>query len=230
MQIADNLHLIPGLDVNQYLIVDADGLTLIDAGMDRRAAKILGAIARLGYSPADLRRIVITHADGDHAGGLAALKAASGARVLASPVEAAAIEAGRASRELRVPTPIRWLLALAPWFKIVPVPIEERVSHGQMLPALGGLRVLETPGHTPGHISLYAPAAGILFAGDSLISRNGRLHLPRAALNWDQCRAIESAQAQAALRPRIVCPAHGPVLTDAAGKFPSLMKSMTLTT
>jgi glyoxylase-like metal-dependent hydrolase (beta-lactamase superfamily II) len=222
MQIADNLHLIPGLGVNQYLIVDADGLTLIDAGMDRRAAKILDAIARLGYSPADLQRIVITHADGDHAGGLAALKAASGARVLASPVEAAALEAGRASRELKVPAPIRWLLALAPWFKIVPVPIEERVGDGQVLPALGGLRVVETPGHTPGHISLYAPAAGILFAGDSLISRNGRLHLPRAALNWDQRRAMESAQAQAALRPRIVCPAHGPVLTDVAGKFPSL--------
>ena len=44
------------------------------------------------------------------------------------------------------------------------------LSDGQILPVLGGLRVIETLGHTPGHISLFAPSAGILFCGDSIVS------------------------------------------------------------
>jgi len=161
MEIAANVHVIPSRIVNAYLIVDADGLTLIDTGLARNGKQILNYIAGLGYSPQDLKHIVITHADGDHVGGLAALKVASGARVYASPVEAEAIAAGRMSRELKLRGLLKWLFAAAaPFFKVKPAAVDERVADGQVLPALGGLRVVATPGHTPGHISLYAPAAG----------------------------------------------------------------------
>jgi glyoxylase-like metal-dependent hydrolase (beta-lactamase superfamily II) len=89
-----------------------------------------------------------------------------------------------------------------------------------MLPALGALRVVETPGHTPGHISLFAPSTGILFVGDSLVSANGRLRESRGANTWDQAKAIESVRKQAALGARIVCSGHGPVVMDAGNKFP----------
>jgi glyoxylase-like metal-dependent hydrolase (beta-lactamase superfamily II) len=221
MEIIPNLHAISGRMVNQYLIVDDDGLTLIDAGMDRRASRILSYISRLGYAAGDLKRIIITHTDGDHVGGLAALKAAGRARAYASTIEAEALQAGRTSRDLNLPAPLRWLYDLAPWFKIEPVVVEERVSDGQVLPALGGLQVIATPGHTPGHISLFAPGPRVLFTGDSLIARGGALHPAGAAVTWDPAQVRESARRQAALKPDIVCPAHGPVLRDAANRFPT---------
>ena len=94
MEILPNVHLIPNIVANPYLLVDPDGLTLIDAGLPGSHRKILRYMASLGYAPADLKRILITHADFDHVGGLAALKAASGARVFASLVEAQAMAEG----------------------------------------------------------------------------------------------------------------------------------------
>jgi glyoxylase-like metal-dependent hydrolase (beta-lactamase superfamily II) len=223
MEIIPNVHVIPSVVANVYLIIDPDGLTLIDAGLAQNGKKILKYIADLGHSPPDLRRILITHSDGDHVGGLAALKSTSGAPAYASPIEAEAIAAGRRSRELKLSGPARWLFGLAaPWFNVKPVAVDETVTDGQELPVLGGLRVIETPGHTPGHISLFAPSAGILFPGDSLVSRGNRLYPSRGANTWDAAQALESVKRQAALGARIVCPAHGPVVKDAAGKFPGV--------
>lgn len=222
MEIITSVHLIPAGFVNLYLIIDPDGLTLIDAGLARKGKKILKYIAQLGHSPQDLRRIVITHADGDHVGGLAALKSASGATVYASPIEAEAIAVGRMSRELKWSRLAKWVFAPTPWFRVAPVSVDERVTDEQVLPALGGLRVVGTPGHTPGHISLFAPSAGVLFTGDSLVSDGGDLIPSREAFTWDQTQALESVRKQAALGASIVCPAHGPVVKDAAGKFPDL--------
>lgn len=223
MEVTANVHVIPSRIVNAYLIVDPDGLTLIDTGLARNGKQILSYIAGLGYSPHELKRIVITHADGDHVGGLAVLKAASGARVYASPVEAEAIAAGRMSRELKLRGVYKWLFAAAaPLFKFKPATVDERVADGHVLPALGGLRVVATPGHTPGHISLYAPAAGVLFVGDSMVSGAHGLRPARGANTWDEAQALESVRLQAALGAHVVCPAHGPVVKDAVGKFPEL--------
>jgi glyoxylase-like metal-dependent hydrolase (beta-lactamase superfamily II) len=205
MEIVPNVHLIAGGMVNQYLIIDPDGLTLIDAGMARRGRRILKYIASLGHSAQDLERILVTHADEDHVGGLAALQAASGARVYASPIEAEALAAGRRSRELKASGLVRLFLAVtSPWFKVQPVVVDETVTDGQVLPVLGGLQVVATPGHTPGHISLFAPAAGLLFTGDSLIGDGDQLIPSREAYTWDTAQAIESVKKQAA-RGRRLC-------------------------
>jgi glyoxylase-like metal-dependent hydrolase (beta-lactamase superfamily II) len=223
MEIVPNVHLIAGSMVNQYLIIDADGLTLIDAGMARRGRRILRHIASLGHSAQDLGRILITHADEDHVGGLAALQAVSGARVYASPIEAEAMAVGRRSRELNVSGPIKWFLTvMSPWFKVQSVVVDETVTDGQVLPVLGGLRVVATPGHTPGHISLFAPDAGLLFTGDSLVAEGDQLISSREAFTWNMAQAMQSVRKQAALGATIVCPGHGPVVREAADKFPDM--------
>ena len=84
MEIIATVHLIPNIVANPYLIMDPDGLTLIDTGLPGNHKKILNYMTGLGYSPSDLTRIIITHADMDHIGSLSALKKASGARVYAS--------------------------------------------------------------------------------------------------------------------------------------------------
>jgi glyoxylase-like metal-dependent hydrolase (beta-lactamase superfamily II) len=224
MKITDNLFIVPGVVSNTYILLDADGLTLIDAGLPRSEKKILAYIASLGRSAQDVKRIIITHADIDHAGGLTALQHASGARTYASKIEAEAIAAGKASREIQSSgfSPRRLFFALMrPFMKATPVQVDEIVEEGQILPALDGLRVVETPGHTPGHISLFAPAAGVLFSGDSIVSDDNGLHGSRPGLTWDESKARDSERKQAALGARIVCTGHGPVVMDAEGKFPT---------
>ncbi len=224
MQIAPAIHLVPGVFANPYLIVDPDGLTLIDTGLPGSEKKILKYIAGIGKSPRDLKRIVITHADGDHYGSLNALKAASGARVFASLKEAEAMAAGKSSRQLKPGSVFAkiFFALLAPVFKAPPTAVDEVIADGQTLPILGGLRVLSTPGHTPDHISLFAPSAGVLFAGDSMKSAHRGLEGSSGGNTWDQTKADESVRKQAALGAKIVYVGHGPVTMDAERKFPKI--------
>ena len=222
MEILPNVHLIPNIVANPYLLIDPDGLTLIDAGLPGSHRKILRYLAGLGYAPADLKRILITHADFDHIGGLAALKAATGARIFASPVEAQAMAEGHSSRPLKPRRRVTKLLfdLMTRLFKPASIQADELLSDGQILPILGGLGVVETPGHTPGHISLFLPSSGVLFCGDSIVSGETGLRGSRGANNWDQAKSDESVRKQAALGAHILCSGHGPVVMDAAGKFP----------
>ncbi len=224
MEIIPNLHHIPGIVANPYLVIDSDGLTLIDAGLPGVQRKIFKYMAGLGYNPGELKRILITHSDIDHVGSLAALKKASGARVYASAIEAEAIKTGMPSRQIRARRTFRRILmsVAGRLIKAGPVEVDEILAEGQSLTILGGLKVLETPGHTPGHLSFFSAARGVLFSGDSVISdAQGKLHSSRPELSWDLSKALDSARKQAGLMPQIVCPGHGPVVKDAAGKMPS---------
>ncbi len=223
LKILDNLFVVPDVFAHTYVCVDSDGVTLIDTGAPMFQKKILTYVRELGRSPSDIKRIILTHSDMDHVGGLASLHETSGARTYASRIEAQAIAAGKSSRRLVLPeAPLgRFLYNLmSPMFRIKPLQVDEIVSDGQILPVLGGLRVLDTPGHAPGHISLFAPAAGVLFCGDSLrISEQGTV-LTRLDKMEDPQKARESVRRQAALGAHIVCAGHGPVLRNAEGKIP----------
>ncbi len=222
MEIVPQIHLISSGFVNCYLIIEPAGLTLIDTGITRNTSNVLKYLASLGKQPSDLKRILITHSDGDHVGALADLKTATGARIYASSIEAQAIAAAHPSRELKRQGLRMFLLRpLMRLFKPKPVQVDELLSDGQELPILGGLRVVNTPGHTPGHISFYVPAAKILFCGDSMVAeKNGTLRCSRGANTWDEDKAKESVKLQQALGAEIVCSGHGPVVREAAGKFP----------
>ncbi len=224
MEILPNIHLIPGIIANPYLIVEPDGLTLIDTGIPGSEYKILQYISDLGHSPRDLKRILLTHSDLDHVGSLFALKQASGGRTYASDIEAKAITLGRASRQIKPANLLRRVLFffLRFRFKAAPMQIDELLTDGEVLPVLGGLRVVETVGHTPGHISFYAPTLKVLFPGDSMVSDEKGLYSSRPANTWDEAKANESVRKQAALGASTVCPGHGPVVTDAQNKFPKV--------
>ncbi|GAB4396633.1 MAG: MBL fold metallo-hydrolase [Anaerolineales bacterium] len=223
MQISQGIHQIPGIVANVFLIVEPDGLTLIDCGLPRSTAKILGYVQSLGRQAREIKRILITHADNDHYGSLAELQAATGAQVYASAVEAQAIAHGEMSRPLKLSAALRAVFALSrPFLRAKPCRVQHTVKNDQCLNHLGMLKVIETPGHTPGHISFYAPSQGILFAGDSLRSAEGRLLVSSGVNTWDEAIARDSARKQAALHPRIVCVGHGAAVYNAAEKFPEV--------
>jgi len=157
-------------------------------------------------------------------GALADLRPICGARTYASPIEAQAIEQARPSREMKGQGLRARLFKLAiPLFKAKPAHIDELLGDGQVLPVLGGLRVINTPGHTPGHISLYTPAVKILFCGDSMVAeKNGILRCSRGMNTRDEDTAKEAVKIQQALGTEIVSSGHGPIVREAARKFPNV--------
>jgi glyoxylase-like metal-dependent hydrolase (beta-lactamase superfamily II) len=223
MKIIDNIFLIPGVMANSYLLVDPEGLTIIDTGMPYSEKRTLEYITRLGKSARDIKRILITHADLDHYGCLAALQTASGARTYASRVEASAIAAGKSSRPVNrsVGRFQRFMIGLMGKLLVArPVQVDENLEEGQVLPVLGGLQVVETPGHAPGHLSYFVPSTGILFCGDSMRSDGKGFRGSRSRNNWDQTMAEASVRKQKDLGAQVVCPGHGPAVFDAMAKFP----------
>jgi glyoxylase-like metal-dependent hydrolase (beta-lactamase superfamily II) len=224
MEIVKNIYQIPGVFANSYLIVEPEGLTLIDAGIPGSGKKILQYIDSLGRSPHDLKRILITHADMDHVGGVSALKKVTGAHVYAGAVESQAMSEGKSSRPIKGGGfSVRRLLmsAAGRLFRTQPTPADDLITDGWMLPVEGGLRAVETIGHTPGHFSYYLPALGVLFTGDSIVADDKGLQGSRPSFTWDAVKAGEAVKHQAALGARVVCPGHGPVVKDAAGRFPA---------
>jgi len=113
MEVAPNVHHIPGVIANPYLLIAPEGLMLVDAGLPGSQRRILRYLAHLRYQPADLKRILITHADFDHVGGLAALKSATGAKVYAHPIEAAAIASEIAPNRVSVPPSSAFIVSRA---------------------------------------------------------------------------------------------------------------------
>ena len=170
-----------------------------------------------------MKRILLTHADADHVGAAMALKADSGARIFASQIEADALAEGHSSRSLQMGI----LTPLFDWVERqgggMQVAVDEIVAEGQTIPVLGGLKVIESPGHTPGHLSYYAEEMKLLFAGDAVRTKTGQVGYNWfKATNWDHEIMRQSVHKLAALQPEIVCSGHGPVVFDAANKFPPL--------
>lgn len=225
MKIIENVYVVPGVIANSYILAEPEGLTIVDTGMRFSEKRILEYIASLGRSVGDVRRILITHADLDHYGCLADLQKASGACTYASRLEAAAIAKGQSSRpvERSINTALqRFLIAMmSRLIKPTPIQVDEILAEGQVLPVFGGLQVVETPGHSPGHLSYFSPSAGILFCGDSMRSDGRRgFRASRSRNDWDSALASASVRKQAGLGAQIVCAGHGPVVWDAGGKFP----------
>ena len=228
MKITENIHVIPGVTAHPYLLVDPDGLTLIDTGIPGSAHKILRYVKQIGYSPRAINRILLTHADYDHAGSLARLKRASGARVYSSLHEARAMATGEFPRSLKSSSKLlQPILMIAERLgRISPAHVDEHLVDGQMLPVLNGLQVVDTQGHTPGHLSFYAIKQGILFSGDSILSLKEGLAGSRGPVTWDQEKANASVLKQLGFTVRMICSGHGAVVRVGLGMLVKLAETV----
>lgn len=207
--------------LNLSLILDPDnGPALVDTGLPGQVEAIGATLAEAGVAVPDLKQIILTHQDVDHVGSLRDLVAASGARVLAHAVEAPFID-GRAVPRFATPEAQAQrpeLRAVAE--RIGATPIDEQLEDGARLDLAGGVLVVFTPGHTPGHMCLFHERSGTLIAGDALTSDSGRLNGPNPGATADMARAAESVRRLAELSPRaIICYHGGLVSDDAAGQL-----------
>ena len=159
--------------LNAFLLEGPDGsLVLVDAGTKKAGKKVVAALAELGRAPGDVTHLLLTHAHNDHAGGARQVVDATGSRVLAHEREAVYL------REGRMPTPDAStlggrLLARSPGGGFARLDVDETFVDGALLPLAGGLRVVHTPGHTPGHCSFLHEPSGLLLTGDALFNVRG---------------------------------------------------------
>ena len=220
MELFPDIHLIDGVTSNAYLIIEPSGLILVDSGMPGSEKKILAYLRALGKTPTQLRAILLTHQHVDHVGGAAELASLSGAEVIAHPLDAPAIE-GTAPRDLPSgPLALVFRAMLLP--RLRSAQVLRRVTAGETLPILaddGGLRVIETPGHTRGQIAFYLPGRRLLFAGDTYRhTTRGEVAIPFRMFNRDTPRALASLASLDGLAIESSLPGHGkPILRDATG-------------
>ena len=228
-ELAEGVHCLGGKKggrVRAFLLDTGGELTLVDTLFEAGGAGVLDAIRRLGRSPSDLKRIVLTHAHRSHLGGLAALKRATGATVLAHPWEADIVAGERVAQSvgLKPTRPFRTYPFQVGIFlgrpRHAPCPIDEPVADGA---AIGPLEVLHLPGHSPGHLGFHWAERGLVIAGDAIATwPRFEAGWPAFNLNIEQHR--ESIRRLASLDASIVGVGHGdPVIQDAAERVHRLV-------
>ena len=223
-KLLENVYCFSNLLVGRvYAIKDADGWTIIDAGLKLAVPRILAQLKRAGYAATDVKRILITHAHPDHVGGLPDLRSVTGAAVICSAFERPYVEGKKPVVQPNrndVPPLARMMLSSKPT-AMKGTPVARVLKEGDTLPeVLGGLQAVATPGHSPGHMSFWHPTLKVLFIGDVVmrILAPG-LRLPFAGFTTDMKQNKRSVQHIAALEPELLLFGHGVPMHDAAPKL-----------
>jgi glyoxylase-like metal-dependent hydrolase (beta-lactamase superfamily II) len=218
-QITNHLYQLSLGAVNAFVLED-NGLTLIDTGLPGSTDQLFAALRQAGKDPADLKRIILTHLHADHSGNAAEIQRRTNARVYAHHADASLLEQGVSGRPLTL-TPglvnklIYKLVIKGPTTTVAPVTVDEQLRDGDVLPLLGGVQVVHTPGHSAGHLALLLPSEGVLIAAD-LCSHV--LGLAYSTLYEDQALGRQSILKAAALSFDTAVFGHGRPLRGQANE------------
>ncbi len=225
MEIAPGIHSLgqtKGAYVHAYLVDTGNGLLLIDTLYDTDARQILALIEKLGRTAKDLQHIVMTHAHRSHLGGLALLKALSGAPVYAHEWESDLISGDRSAQQVSwrpQPAYRTYIYQVANNLNLThhpPADVDHFIHEGDRV---GPLHVMHTPGHSPGHLAFYWPERRVLFSGDAIVA------WPRFELGWpgfllNKRAHQKSLRKMAELDTELLCTGHGePITRDAAARI-----------
>jgi glyoxylase-like metal-dependent hydrolase (beta-lactamase superfamily II) len=170
-QLAPGVWRIPLLGdfVNGFMLRDDDGqVTLIDMGVAKSGSKVMAALEAIGSGPSDVTRLMLTHAHADHAGGAAYVAQQTGREFGIHAEDAAYAATGKnPPRDPRFRLG-RLMTRTDKGFDAVPV--GETFTDGQVIPFAGGIEVVHTPGHSPGHAAYLHRESGVLITGDSIFN------------------------------------------------------------
>lgn len=208
---------------NAFLVDDGE-VTLIDAGLPVNINSLRGQIKAAGYSVSEIDRVLITHYDIDHFGGLSRLVPALDGPVYFGERDHSLLRGtwdppllhhkGLFHRALR------FVYRVPRSLSYYPVVDEEVV---------GGFRVLHTPGHNPGHVIYYHAETDAVFLGDLIWESGGEITPPVWLDSYDVSEIHASIRKAAASLPsfELACMAHGsPVRTKGSDQLQSLAESL----
>lgn len=175
--------------VNAYLVDDGD-VTLVDAGTPRSVDDIRDGLSTAGYTVADVDRVLVTHFDLDHVGGLAGLD-------LDCPLYAMEPDASflDGSRKPPLRNGKGLFQRVAGAFLTLPEGPVFRLDDEE---SIGGFVAHHTPGHTPGHTAFHHPELGVALVGDLVRENGGELGTLPWPMAYDKGRNRESVHRLAA--------------------------------
>ena len=215
MEIAPAVHQVRMLGADAFLLVE-EHLTVIDAGMVGSRLMLERYLRRMGRDLGDLTRIICTHGHPDHIGGVRELVGdRDDVEVLIHPADLAGLQ--RPWRDaLDRAEPIAERRGRIIQFLTRTPAAATTVDDDAVVPVLGGLRVVHTPGHTPGSICLYLERERIVFTGDVLQVIRGRLTYAHSFFSHDHAGARLSVERLAALDVETIALSHYPPWRDRA--------------
>jgi len=226
VEIMKGVHQVDGVNANSYLIQENDGsITLIDSGMSTNGKKILEYLkTNLSKQPLDLKTIVLTHSHVDHIRGISAIKKATGAKVAIHDQDADFL-----SKKKKLPPPkgaTGFIFRLFSVFmQSAAVEPDIRLNENDKIGS--SLTVVHTPGHTPGSISLYDQGRKLIFVGDAITNRGGKLQGSIKRFSFDLPQADRSVEKISSLDFESLLSGHGePVRSGGSQKVRELSETL----
>lgn len=223
MELATGLHAFPQTieyDGTENTIhpaaVETDkGVVLLDTGYPGLLDQIEDNLQAAGFDWADVRGVLISHQDGDHAGSLASVVDRTDATVYAHPLAAPYID----GREAPIKSP--------EGDRYPPAAVDVEVVDGVSFRTRAGpMDVRFTPGHAPGHLSLHFPEHRLLVAADALVADEDGLAGPSEEFTLEMDEALDSAAALADLEiDRTLC-YHGGIVEEGAARIDEIVSSL----
>jgi len=184
-----------GIKISMWIVLDNEGITLIDTGLKFMGNKLQKMLEKQG----NLVRILLTHGHPDHVGSLNCIL-----QHYEVPVYAHRDEEPYLQGEIPYPGKKKST-------RVVEHGIIRAFSEtGGKYDMIGGLRPYHTPGHSPGHIVFHHEEEDVLIAGDLFTSKNGQLRRPIPMFTADMAKALDSGkEILEYLNPGMISLCHG---------------------
>jgi len=221
MKIAENIEMLEiasdGMALYPVLLWDDAELVLIDTGLLGQLALLKEAVANAGFSLGQITKVIITHHDLDHIGN-AKILAELGAKILAHEIDAPYIQGDKpfikvAEMEKRLPELNADQLVFYERIKkgapYLYVHVDRLLKDGETLDFCGGIQVIHTPGHVPGHISLWLKQSKVIVAGDAANIVDGAIVGANPQHTQDMMEAQASFEKLLSLQANAIVCYHG---------------------
>ncbi|WP_067619149.1 MBL fold metallo-hydrolase [Alicyclobacillus acidiphilus] len=211
--------------IHPTLLWDEQEVILVDTGIPGQREDIAAAMSQAGVSIDALTKVILTHQDIDHIGSLPEIlkSATKPVEVLAHAEDKPYIEGDKPSLKMTPERVAKMLESLpedarqkvqAMFGTPITAKVDRTIGDGEVLPYCGGISVIFTPGHTPGHVSLYHQPSKTLITGDALVAANGELLGPNPQATPDMEMALRSLKKFTEYDISTVICYHGGVYTN----------------
>lgn len=189
--------------MHPVILEDDKELILIDCCLVGNWELIKNSMKEKNINPEKLTKVIITHQDLDHIGSLVEIKKEiPNVKIYAHKLEIPYIDGAKKPLRLEQAEKIYDTLSenekigakiFEERIKAVPkVDIDVSLSGNEEFPWCGGTKIINTPGHTPGHICIYVESKKTLISGDAVIANNGKLEIANPNFTLDMKKAMKS--------------------------------------